>query len=55
MTWALGNIALTAAVGALIGRFVGCPTGACPLFATWKRGLVIGALIGLLNSLSQLA
>jgi len=41
-----------AAVGAAYGRFVGCRTGACPLTATWWRGALYGANLGLLFALN---
>jgi thioredoxin 1 len=35
-------------LGALLGRFGQCSSGACPLTANWKRGAVYGAVLGLL-------
>lgn len=34
-------------LGALMGRFGQCTTGACPLTANWKRGAIYGAALGL--------
>jgi thioredoxin 1 len=33
-------------LGALLGRFGQCSSGACPLTANWKRGLIYGAVLG---------
>ena len=33
--------------GATLGYFGSCKTGACPLTANWRRGALVGALIGL--------
>ena len=35
-------------LGALLGRFGQCRSGACPLTANWKRGAIYGAVLGLL-------
>jgi thioredoxin 1 len=35
-------------LGALLGYFGSCKSGACPLTANWRRGAFFGALIGLL-------
>jgi len=35
-------------LGALLGHTGQCTTGACPLTANWRRGAVVGALLGLL-------
>ena len=37
-----------AGLGALLGRFGSCASGACPLTANWRRGAVYGAVLGLL-------
>jgi hypothetical protein len=45
-------VVIGAAAGAAFGRFVGCRTGACPLTATWWRGAIYGATLGLLFALN---
>lgn len=35
-------------LGALLGRFSQCKSGACPLTANWKRGAIYGAVLGLI-------
>jgi hypothetical protein len=37
-----------AALGAALGYFGQCTSGACPLTATWWRGAIFGGLFGLL-------
>ena len=39
-------------VGAGLGYFGSCKSGACPLTANWRRGAFLGALIGLVVYLS---
>lgn len=39
-------------LGALMGYFGSCSTGACPLTSTWWRGAIYGGVMGLLFSLS---
>ena len=34
-------------LGGLMGYFGQCTSGACPLTATWWRGAIFGAVIGL--------
>ena len=41
-----------AALGALMGWFGQCSSGACPLTSTWWRGALYGGLLGFLFSLS---
>ena len=41
-------VAVGAVVGGLMGWFGRCTDGACPLTATWYRGVLFGAVIGLL-------
>lgn len=48
------DVVASAAVGALVGRLMRCQSGACIMFTTWKRGMVVGAVIGLLNGLQFL-
>ena len=40
-------------VGAGLGYFGSCKSGACPLTANWRRGTFVGALIGLVIYLSS--
>ncbi len=40
-------------VGAGLGYFGSCKSGACPLTANWRRGALFGALIGLVVYLSS--
>ena len=40
------GIAVGGGLGALMGYFGQCSSGACPLTATWWRGAIFGALIG---------
>ncbi len=42
-----------AAVGALLGYFGQCTSGACPLTSTWWRGALYGGVLGLLAALSN--
>jgi len=35
-------------LGALMGYFGQCSSGACPLTATWWRGAIFGAAIGVM-------
>ena len=39
-------IAIGAGLGALMGYFGQCSTGACPLTSTWWRGALYGAVLG---------
>lgn len=41
-----------AALGAMLGYFGQCTSGACPLTSTWWRGAIYGGSIGLLMYLS---
>jgi len=43
-----------AALGALLGWFGPCSSGACPLTATWWRGALYGGFLGLVATLSSL-
>ena len=40
-------------VGAGLGYFGSCKSGACPLTANWRRGAFVGAVIGLVVYLSS--
>lgn len=40
-------------VGAGLGHFGRCQSGACPLTANWRRGALFGAAMGLLLYLSS--
>lgn len=39
--------------GAALGYFGSCKSGVCPLTANWRRGAIVGALIGLVVYLSS--
>jgi thioredoxin 1 len=39
--------------GAALGYFGSCKSGACPLTANWRRGALVGALVGLVVDLSS--
>lgn len=41
-------IAIGAGIGAALGYFGKCTSGACPLTASWQRGAMFGALLGAL-------
>jgi len=40
------TIAIGAGIGAALGYFGKCTSGACPLTANWQRGAMFGALLG---------
>ena len=42
------KLVLGAGLGALLGYFGQCNSGACPLTANWKRGAMYGAVLGLM-------
>jgi hypothetical protein len=44
-------VTVAAAIGAGLGYFGQCTSGTCPLTATWWRGALYGAFLGLLLSL----
>lgn len=46
------TVAGAAAVGAVMGHFGQCTSGACLLTSTWWRGALFGAVLGLLIALS---
>ena len=56
MNHPLARFALTilggAALGAALGYFGQCTSGACPLTSTWWRGALFGGFIGLVAALS---
>ena len=54
MLWLIADVVGSAAVGGLVGRLMRCHSGACIMFTTWKRGMVVGAIIGFLNGLQFL-
>lgn len=41
------------AIGALMGYFGQCNSGACPLTSTWWRGAIYGGVLGLLFALGS--
>lgn len=48
MYWkAVIGVAIGAAIGGVLGYFGSCTSGTCPLTATWWRGAMVGALMGL--------
>ncbi len=49
---ALLGLAAGGGLGALLGDFGRCTSGACPLTSTWWRGAIFGAVTGLLVALS---
>jgi len=42
---AIWPILLGASIGALLGYFGQCTSGACPLTSTWWRGAIYGAVL----------
>jgi hypothetical protein len=54
MLWLIVDVVGSAVVGGLAGHFMRCRNGVCILFSSWKSGLAVGALIGLLNGLQFL-
>ena len=45
------NMLAAAALGAGLGHLSRCSSGGCVMFSNWKRGLVAGAIIGLVTGL----
>ena len=48
----LSGLGIGGALGAVMGHFGSCSTGACPLTASPWRGAFFGSVIGLLFALS---
>ena len=48
MTRFILPILIGAAIGSALGYFGQCTSGTCPLTATWWRGVLFGALFGVL-------
>ena len=48
MWFLTSSLLIGAALGAALGYFGQCTSGACPLTATWWRGALYGATMGLL-------
>lgn len=46
-------ILIGGAIGAAMGYFGQCTSGACPLTSTWWRGAIYGAALGLLFAFSN--
>ncbi len=46
-------ILIGAALGAAMGYFGQCSSGACPLTATWWRGALYGATLGVIFAFSS--
>lgn len=53
MTHILIPMLIGAALGALLGYFGQCSSGACPLTSTWWRGAIYGGVLGLLFALGS--
>lgn len=53
MIYLLISVGIGAGIGAAMGYFGRCSSGACPLTATWHRGALFGGLTGLLFFLSS--
>ncbi len=47
MSGLLLNLVIGGGLGALVGRFNQCKSGACVLTANWRRGAIYGAALGL--------
>lgn len=47
------GIVVGGGLGALMGSFGQCSTGACPLTSTWWRGALYGGTLGLLFAMSM--
>jgi thioredoxin 1 len=47
MNGLLLSLVIGGGLGALLGRFNQCKSGACMLTANWKRGAIYGAVLGL--------
>ncbi|MEI6033140.1 MAG: DUF6132 family protein [Verrucomicrobiae bacterium] len=53
MSLFLAPILIGGAVGASVGHFGRCASGACPLLSTWWRGAIYGATLGMLFAFSS--
>ncbi len=42
------GIAIGGGIGAMLGYWGKCASGACPLTATWQRGAIFGGILGLM-------
>lgn len=49
----LAGFLLGAGLGAALGYFGQCTSGACPLTSTWWRGAIYGAVLGIIFALSS--
>lgn len=49
----LAPVLVGAVLGALLGYFGRCGSGACPLTSTWWRGALYGGTLGLLFALAN--
>jgi thioredoxin 1 len=47
------SLLIGAGLGALLGRFGQCSSGACPLTANWRRGAIYGGVLGLMFYLAS--
>ncbi len=49
----LAGLLIGGAIGAALGYFGQCTSGACPLTSTWWRGALYGGFMGILFALSS--
>ncbi len=49
----LAAVLIGGAIGAALGYFGQCTSGACPLTSTWWRGALYGGLLGFLVAMSS--
>jgi len=49
----LAGLLIGGAIGAALGYFGQCTSGACPLTSTWWRGALYGGFMGVLFALSS--
>ncbi|MFT3831009.1 MAG: DUF6132 family protein [Opitutaceae bacterium] len=49
----LAPVIIGAILGALMGYFGQCTSGACPLTSTWWRGAIYGGVLGALFALAS--
>lgn len=45
------QVVITAVLGAGLGHLSRCTNGGCTMFSNWKRGLLVGAIMGLVSGL----
>jgi hypothetical protein len=49
----MNRILIAILIGAALGYFGQCSSGACPLTSTWWRGAIYGGVMGLLIGMSS--